>query len=321
MLFLASNALRYVSHRRNNLSSAHLVERRHVVSSFIPSQHVLQRICVRPPYFALEDLSLEGERLTAYTRAETPIELEPAPMSAAELGRHAAISGLSLVALLQKDDDRRYYLAQRAECDYFKSEAPFGSRVKFEAKLLEMDKRAARVTVEASLEDQAIAQFTISYSILTERTFERLFARYQKPTYPTPSPYAKPLSETYERGELWAETKVTIPAWACVGHFDGYPALPVAMLMSQLSYLAGQIMGQPYFVPKGLVEANDLCWADKEVTFRADLVAIEGITARFSCTASLEGRIVGEMSVWLEPILRTEIAAHLHQEQSFSLEN
>jgi predicted thioesterase len=304
------------------LSSAHLIERRHVVSSFIPKEHVLQRICVRPPYFALEHLSLEGERLTAYTRAETPIALEPAPMSAAELGRHAAISGLSLVALLQKDDDRRYYLAQKAECDYFKSDAPFGVAVKFEAKLLEMDKRSAQVIVTASIDGQAIASFTICYSILTERTFERLFARYQKPTYPSPNPYANLLSEAYERGEMWAETCVTIPAWACVGHFDGYPALPVAMLMSQLSYLAGQIMGQPYFVPKGLVEANDLCWADKEVTFRADLVAIEGITARFNCTASIEGQTVGQMNVWLEPILtRTEIAEKVQQESVVGLEH
>jgi 3-hydroxymyristoyl/3-hydroxydecanoyl-(acyl carrier protein) dehydratase len=303
------------------LSSAYVLERR-AVSSFISSQQVLQRICVRPPYFALEHLSLEGERLSAYTKAETPIALEPSPMSAAELGRHAAISGLSLVALLQKDDDRRYYLAQKAECDYFKSDAAFGTTVKFEAKLLEMDKRTAQVTVTASIEGQTLAQFTINYSILTERTFERLFARYQKPTYPAPSPYAKPLSETFERGELWAETCVTIPAWACVGHFDGYPALPVAMLMSQLSYLAGQIMGQPYFVPKGLVEANDLCWADKEVTFRADLVAIEGITARFNCTASIEGQIVGQMSVWLKPLsTRTEIAADIQQGSVVGLEN
>lgn len=302
------------------MSSAHLLERR-AVSSFIPSQQLLQRICVRPPYFALEHLSLEGERLTATTKAETPIALEPSPMSAAELGRHAAISGLSLVALLQKDDDRRYYLAQKAECDYFKSDAAFGTAVKFEAKLLEMDKRAARVTVTASIEGQTVAHFTINYSILTERTFQRLFARYQKTTFPAPSPYAKLLSESYERGELWAETKVTIPAWACVGHFDGYPALPVAMLMSQLSYLAGQVMGQPYFVPKGLVEANDLCWADKEVTFRADLVAIEGITARFHCTAAVEGQVVGQMTVWLEPLLtRTEIASELQQGNVASLE-
>jgi 3-hydroxymyristoyl/3-hydroxydecanoyl-(acyl carrier protein) dehydratase len=303
------------------LSSAHLIERRYVVSAFIPKEHVLQRICVRPPYFALEHLSLEGERLTAYTKAETPIALEPSPMSAAELGRHAAISGLSLVALLQKDDDRRYYLAQKAECDYFKNDAAFGTTVKFEAKLLEMDKRAAQVTVAASIEGQTIAHFTISYSILTERTFERLFARYQKLTYPAPSPYGNLLSETCERGELWAETKVTIPTWACIGHFDGYPALPVAMLMSQLSYLAGQIMGQPYFVPKGLVEANDLCWADKEVTFRADLVATEGSTARFNCTASLEGRVVGQMNVWLEPTLTHTEIAEIQQGNVAGLEN
>ncbi len=287
----------------------------------IAKEHLLQRICVRPPYFALEHISLEGERFTAYAKAETPIALEPAPMSAAELGRHAAISGLSLIALLQKDDDRRYYLAQKADCNYFKHEAPFGSQVKFEAKPLEVDKRAARVSVQTSVNGEAIAQFTISYTILTERTFERLFARYQKPTYPLPSPYANLLSENFERGETWAETRITIPAWACVGHFDNYPALPVAMLMSQLSYLAGQVMGQPYFVPKGLVEANDLCWADKEVIFRAELMAMEGNSSRFSCSASIEGQVVGHMSVWLEAIpTHTDIAIKIPEVSALGLE-
>jgi 3-hydroxymyristoyl/3-hydroxydecanoyl-(acyl carrier protein) dehydratase len=304
------------------MSSAQVLSQVVVRSSQqLSREKLLQRICVRPPYFALEHIALEGERFSAYARAETLVALEPAPMSAAELGRHAAISGLSLIALLQKDDDRRYYLAQKADCDYFKSEAEFGTQVKFEAKPLEIDKRAARVSVHASVNGEAIAQFTISYTILTERTFERLFARHQKVTYPAPSPYANLLSEIFERGEMWAETKVTIPVWACVGHFDGYPALPVAMLMSQLSYLAGQIMGEPYFVPKGLVEANDLCWADKEVIFRAELMAIEGITARFHCTASIEGQTVGQMSVWLESIpTSAELAATNHKTVVLGLE-
>lgn len=284
------------------MSSAQVLNHVVVRPFNLTREHLLQRICVRPPYFALENIALEGERFSASARAETPIALEPAPMSASELGRHAAISGLSLIALLQKDDDRRYYLAQKAECDYFKNEAEFGDLVRFEAKPLDVDKRAARVSVSASVNGKAIAHFTISYTILTERTFERLFARYQKPTYLSPSPYTKLLSETFERGDTWAETKVTIPAWACVGHFDNYPALPVAMLMSQLSYLAGQVIGRPYFVPKGLVEANDLCWAEKEVTFRAELMAMEENTARFRCTAAIEGQVVGQMNVWLEPI-------------------
>lgn len=304
------------------MSSA--LELSHVIvrhNAEISREHLLQRICVRPPYFALENISLEGERFTAYARAETPIALEPGVMSAAELGRHAAISGLSLIALLQKDDDRRYYLAQKAECDYFKSEAEFGSLVRFDVKPIEIDKRAARVSVSATINGESIAHFSINYTILTERTFERLFARFQKPTYPAPSPYAKLLSETFERGETWAETTVTVPAWACVGHFDNYPALPVAMLMSQLSYLAGQVIGRPYFVPKGLVEANDLCWADKEVIFRAEIVAMEGVTARFHCTASIEGQVVGQMTVWLEPALTaSEIAMENHKTAILGLE-
>src|SRR5690606_12412244 len=81
-------------------------------------RELLARICVRPPYFALTDLSLEGLELHATARAESPAYSEVGAMPAAELGRHAAIVGLTVAASRQADDDRRYYLARRAECRY-----------------------------------------------------------------------------------------------------------------------------------------------------------------------------------------------------------
>src|SRR5690606_19506558 len=56
------------------------------------------RICVRPPYFALKDLQIEGLDLHATATAESPAFGEVGPMPAAELGRHAAILGLSAAA-------------------------------------------------------------------------------------------------------------------------------------------------------------------------------------------------------------------------------
>src|SRR5690606_13790459 len=91
--------------------------RRHTPRASVPAAppDLRARICVRPPYFALTDLALAGLDLHATALAESPAGLEVGPMPAAELGRHAAIVGLSLAACSQADDARRYYLARRAE--------------------------------------------------------------------------------------------------------------------------------------------------------------------------------------------------------------
>ncbi len=266
------------------------------------------RICVRPPYFALRDLQVEGLELHATAVAESPSFGEIGPMPAAELGRHAAIVGLSAAAMRQSDDKRRYYLARKAICSYWPSDAAYGSPVRFVGRAIELDKRSSRAKVTAMTGGIRLAEFELDYTILTESAFERLFRVNAKSTVNGPSPYGTLLASAWSGTSDSVEQVVSqIPVAACAGHFDGFPALPVAVLMGQLSYLAGRLHGGSYRVVRGEVEASDLAWAGERTVFRAARAGVGGhpdasAANRYRCEARAEGRPVGAMTLWIESV-------------------
>lgn len=269
---------------------------------------LLERVGVRPPYFALTDIDIAGRVVRATTAAESPAFLEIGPMPAAELGRHAAIVGLAAVAAQQPDNRRRYYLARRAECRYVPNEAPYGAPVRFHGRVIEHDKRTARAAIDATANGEPLASFVVDYTVLTDSAFERLFRTRAKPTPSAPSPYGSLLTTSWQGTTEMAEQVVeSLPVSACVGHFDGYPALPVAVLMGQLSYLAGRLHEVPYRVVRGDVEASDLVWAGERAVFRVARHG-EGDTQdtlgsrRYRCEAWAGDRSVAAMTLWLESV-------------------
>ena len=269
---------------------------------------LLRRIGVKPPYFALSDIDVAGLELRATASAESPGFLELGPMPAAELGRHAAIVGLSIAANQQSDDRRRYYLARRAECRYLVNDSPYGTPVRFNGRLLNLDKRSARAAVEATANGAPLASFEVDYTVLTDSAFERLFRIRGKPTPSASSPYGSLLTTAWQGTTEVAEQVVeSLPVGACLGHFADYPALPVAVLMGQLSYLAGRLHDTPFRVVRGEVEASDLVWAGERAVFR---VARDGQgdtpetygTQRYRCEAWAGDRSVAAMTLWLESV-------------------
>jgi len=274
----------------------------------VVAPNLLQRVGVRPPYFALTNVQVAGFEVQATAVAESPGFLELGPMPAAELGRHAAIVGLATAAAQQGDDRRRYYLARRAECRYLPNDAPYGAPVRLHGRILELDKRSARAAVDATAGGAPLASFEVDYTVLTDSAFERLFRTRGKPTPSAPSPYGSLLTNSWHGTTEMAEQVVeSLPVGACVGHFDGYPALPVAVLMGQLSYLAGRLHEVPYRVVRGEVEASDLVWAGERAIFRVardgngDTEATLG-SQRYRCEAWAGDRPVAAMTLWLESV-------------------
>lgn len=275
---------------------------------------LLPRIGVRPPYFALTDMAMAGVEIQATAVAESPAFQEAGPMPAAELGRHAAIVGLSIAAFQQADESRRYYLARRAACRYLPNSAPYGTPVRLAGHLLNLDKRTARAAVQASAGGAPLASFEVDYTVLTSSAFERLFRIHSRLTPHSRSPYGSLLTNAWHGTTDVAEQVVDeLPMGACVGHFDGFPALPVAVLMGQLSYLAGRLHDVPYRVVRGDVEASDLIWAGERAHFR---VARDGISGdgdtlgahRYRCEAQAGDRTVATMTLWLQSV--DEALAH-----------
>jgi hypothetical protein len=101
--------------------------------------------------------------------------------------------------------------------------------------------------------DGPLATFEFRYAILTVAAFERLFRNRGADRHPiAPNPYGRcstRRSSARRRRRRAGDRR--LPVGACVGHFDGYPAMPVAVLMGQLAYLAGRLFVGTTFGPTG----------------------------------------------------------------------
>lgn len=228
-------------------------------------------------------------------------------MTGAEMGRHAAIAGSLALAQAQGDDRRRFYLARHAECRFVPHDGAPGTPVALRASALDLDKRGGTAVVDLTAGGAPLASFTVRYAILQEATFGRLFQRHRRPIPSGPSPYGRLLREEVTVGADHAEVTVdAIEPETCAGHFPTYPALPVAVLMGQLSYLAGRLMPGSFRVTWGDVSAQDLAWAGERVRFEAVRVATEPRGVRFRCRAEAgpadDAREVGAMDVWLASV-------------------
>jgi len=84
--------------------------------------------------------------------------------------------------------------------------------------------------------------------------------------------------------------------------------MPVAVLMGQLSYLAGRLFDDPtapdrplvpFRVVRGEIEADDLAWAGERARFFVERDGEDAEGRRFRCSAEAGGRTVGAMQLWL----------------------
>lgn len=265
----------------------------------VNEKRLLSRICVSAPYFALQMPSYGDGRFQASAAASLPMGLEVGPMSSADISRHAAIAGLCVAALAQQSDDRRYYLAQRADYSSVPNSAPYGSQVRFDARLELLNKRGARSTIQVTTADKPLARLVVDYTILTDYAFKRLFRSRRRPTCTqTEMDSRLPGTLSVDNGRALYEL-TALPEAACAGHFADYPALPVALLMGQLGTTAAHLMVAERW--RGLwavVNATDLCWAGERVRFEAvrasppQAQAPAEAATLFNCRAVAEERVV-----------------------------
>jgi hypothetical protein len=254
---------------------------------------LFERICVRPPYFALTDISWTSPTFSARASAETDPLAERGPMSAAEIGRHAAIAGLCSIAMSMDDARRYYYLAKKARCRFFSSHAAYGTTLKFAATPQATHAREASASVVVTIGIHRVAVFDVQYARLSTELFSRLFAKHHRPTFGVGWGYQDYLPLRHEGyGEAMIDN---VPEDACSGHFDDYPALPVAVLMGEFTHLAGHMLKRGFRVTQADVDAESLVWAGESVRLRVDQVLEDGYYREFDCKASVGERVVGQM--------------------------
>ena len=105
---------------------------------------------------------------------------------------------------------------------------------------------------------------SVTYSILGTTLFERLNASRRQPTLQAKfEPVV--VDDVVWRGNTSVYRIPALPAEMCAGHFDAFPAAPVALLMDQLAQIAERFVDRPRYIALGQISATRLCWAGDEV--------------------------------------------------------
>lgn len=264
--------------------------------------HLLERIGVAPPYFALRDIYYlsEEDRLTALAEPELPFGFERGAMTCGDIGRHGAIAGLAAVALGRQETQQHFYLATKAEYRaYGKPHAP--SALTFDVEVTERQRRRAGVQINIYRGDLRVADLSVDFVVLSKAAFggflrpalKDTFGTTDLATVPKPeqstdeAPYDATLAGRLERRETEAVFETIIPASVGRGHFDIAPALPVAVTFAQFSNLVGALLERPFRTVHAGIEASDFVLAGAEATFRV----VRKSQARFDCEVVSNGKI------------------------------
>lgn len=252
-------------------------------------------ICVSKPYYALQDLQqLEDGKLQAEINVQNLTHGETTLISGSEAGRHLAILGSCALALENPIKSKHYYLANQAFISRGKHDEAIltaeplqAIRLILHAKVVFLDLAKKCAKVDCSIrtpEGELIFHLEVAYQVLKEELFQKLFRKGYIAHYEaTPiNPYTKTVEievTSFEDGILSGKLGV-ISADQCVGHFNHYPALPIAILSGGLSKLAAmhlKIMfkntGLKYALKRSTLSASRLAFAGEEVFLHSTFIA------------------------------------------------
>lgn len=232
---------------------------------------------VKPPYFALANLSLnDDDSLSAFIPIQQPLDLEVGYISAAESGRHLAILGACSVAIFNPKKEKHYYLAYKAEFHnkFFQHNPEDLNYVYGVSKGHLINKRTA--VSESSLfhpNGNVINILKTYYHVIAEKSFKKIYKNFKISTNFNESvnPYTMlfPIKNVCISEKNLTASLGAISPNSCAGHFPNFPALPVAILSSTLSRAAGYLL-------KNILNQHDLKYIICEVILKADNLAFAG---------------------------------------------
>jgi acyl transferase domain-containing protein/NADP-dependent 3-hydroxy acid dehydrogenase YdfG/acyl carrier protein len=205
----------------------------------------LSRICVQPPYFQLFDFVRDGEWVEASVRPVAPTDEEEDVVSCAEAARHLAIVGSCALSLKSPFDGKVYYPVHRAYSTQIRADGSDSEVVPprdvletalARARCISFDKTASRATAECELLDlerRVVSKLIVDYHVIPAADFARLFAARAQTTHEDSGhdPYESSVSPTIgNKTDIFSMELGPIDPSACLGHFVGYPALPLSIM-------------------------------------------------------------------------------------------
>ena len=238
-----------------------------------------QLIEVTYPYNSLKDIQTEDTTVTATFEQELFDNSQIAGVTLAEAGRHIAILGSLAVANINPVKNKHFYLASKATLIRVHDLPCHDTSYKGVMTAIDFNKKNG--VAEGAIYDQkgdVLYTAIVQYSVLTVQLFERFFKKYKSSTFKSEgfSPYGDVVnlydmnlcvdSSSASLGEVKQE-------W-CLGHFDHYPALPVAQISQGLMNLAA--------AQNKLIKNKDKQYCIKEVNMDADSFIFAGEKLSFS---------------------------------------
>jgi hypothetical protein len=286
---------------------------------FITTQDIFNRIAIRAPYFALEDLKLDDDNvLSANIPVQQPLDMEVGPIVAAEVGRHLAILGSCAASLSNPRGRKHYYLAYSASLKRSQPNIRDNrSYLRGTATGNLVDKRTAQATAELKTSNgESVYLLSVNYHVIPEAVFGRLFSKFKIPT-DNFDDGNNPHSATYPITDIRIQDiKLTaslgeIQPLYCVGHFPAFPAMPIAILMGTLSRCAGYLLkyimkrdSLLYVVEEALVQADNLAFAKEIVDLEITYLHTSYNEHFFRCCAVANSKKnVGEMVLKLKELI------------------
>jgi hypothetical protein len=238
-------------------------------------------ICTSRPYYALQNLhALTDKLLQCEINTENFQFGEIAPISAAETGRHLAILGSCALAYVNPVECKHYYLACQAELrrciDPLQlAKVPVGEgRLICRAQVEHLDNKTGSVSTSIStLDGTIIYELDVAYKVMKADLFHKLFRNKYNPTSnsSTANPYTKniPIQNlVYNINTVSGELGAIKPE-NCVGHFEDYPALPIAILSSAFVDMSSKHL-------KYILNNEDLRYTIKCTKLKASKLAFTG---------------------------------------------
>ncbi len=277
------------------------------------TQYFLDRICVQRPYFSLSEIEEKGEYLYAKVHPVPAAAVEVGPVSLAEAARHTAILGSCAARELEMRRGKIYFPVRKARLLALGNvpHVPPDEALVVEARCISYDTKTCSAVAETrllTLTGALLWAIEITYHVIHEEEFIALFAAHHQPTFESQAgdPHQHwrplPLGEITD-GCVKIELGTVSPSW-CLGHFVGYPAYPVSIMVRDCLRAISQGVTAKLHNDKpakirvigGASETSRFVFANSQATLTAKEIAPVNGTPVWRAEITADG----ELCAWFE---------------------
>lgn len=245
---------------------------------------LIRLIDVSHPYFALTQVRQIGQMIMANIPVDLHDHNEQTDISMAEVGRHLAILGSLAMAEANPKKEKHFYLATEAILERTTAANSGATWFIGSAKTESINRKEGEVHAELSTPDGLLLyNVKVKYAIIPVTIFQRLYANNKLSGTPVPvnNPYKNAIKLNHLTRDLQncSASIEKIKPEQCAGHFEDFPALPVACIGGALATLAGEhhnyLMQQNnrYCFKKAIIHANSFVFANNSIKLESTIEA------------------------------------------------